>query len=94
MSKYLKCRPALLLALAAVVVLCSGIPLIKVAVRQYDTARLARFSRRIANADHIVVTSYDVPVSITIEGHDAAKVLQAVASANPDRPPMGRAWSA
>jgi len=55
-------------------------------MRQYDAARLARFAHRIADADHIVATTYD-SISLTITGDSVAKVLRAVSSAVSARMP-------
>jgi hypothetical protein len=54
---------------------------------------LPGFARRIANADRVVVTMLRTPVSITITGEDARRLVQAVSSAKRERLPWGTAYA-
>ncbi len=88
MSK--KPRAWLILLLAIILCLC----LVKPALREYDAARLRLFTRRVVEADRIVATMYRSPVTVFVSGDQARKLVTALSSATPDRPPLGLAHSA
>ena len=69
-------RLSILVSLMVVVVICLTL-----------LSPLARFSRRIANADHIVVAMVHSPVNLTITGEDIGRISHAVSSA--ERETMG-----
>jgi|SRR5437899_1842192 hypothetical protein len=51
------------------------------------------FVHRIADADRVVGTYAGSPVSVTITGEDAKRVVRAVSSSSPARPGFGRDWA-
>jgi hypothetical protein len=55
----------------------------------YDAVCRASFAHRIADTDRVVGTFSRSPVSVTLTGDDARKVVRAVSSASSDRPPWG-----
>lgn len=56
-------------------------------LRQYDAVCLAAFAHRIADADRVVVTWEGSPVSLTLTGDDAQKIVRAVSGAGSTRMP-------
>jgi hypothetical protein len=59
----------------------------------FDSARLAAFRHRIADADRVVGTHASSAVSVTLTGDDAVRLIRAVSSASSHRPPYGMASS-
>ena len=89
MSTRPKIRPFFVLLLVLTLVIAFTKP----AQRRYDAWRLARFAHRIAAADRIVGTYAQSPVALSFAGEDVTKVVLAVSSASPDRPPLGTVTS-
>ena len=65
------------------------LPAVAVGLYLFVSYPLARFARRIASADRVVVSMKQGAVSINILGDDAKRVIQAVSSAKGERPPWG-----
>jgi len=53
--------------------------------KPFDANALAKFARKIAPADRIIVSHGRSPVTLTITGQDVKQVIVAVSSAKPDR---------
>ena len=56
-------------------------------LREYDTLRLAAFSRRIAEADRVVASWEGAAVELTLAGDDLRKLLEATSAARTTRMP-------
>jgi hypothetical protein len=72
---------------------CLFLPTPSFVFKPYDSARLAMFVHRVADADRVVGTYARASVSVTVTAEDAKKIVRAVSSATPARPGYGKDWA-
>jgi hypothetical protein len=82
-----------LLVLLAIGV-AAGVPLTRATMRAVNSARLQRFAHQIAGTDQIraAALSSPVPVHVSLYGHEAKRVVDAISAAKRDTASYANIW--